>query len=85
MTPQPKIRLLPPGPVQEDWMEHAACLGANPDVFFPERGGSSQAAKRICATCTVRGECEDFGIEIRAGSGVWGGKVFNKGRPKDAS
>ena len=36
------------------WADEAKCLNADPDVFFPEKGGSTREAKRICAECTVQ-------------------------------
>jgi hypothetical protein len=31
------------------WMLEAKCLDADPEAFFPEKGGSTREAKRICA------------------------------------
>lgn len=44
------------------WRARAACIGCNPDLFFPERGDHSRdinAAKQVCLTCPmdVRVEC----------------------------
>ena len=41
------------------WMLEAKCLDADPEAFFPEKGGSTREAKRICAACPVREECLD--------------------------
>lgn len=49
------------------WRDRAACLGADPELFFPY-GYSSQyqrqidAAKAVCADCPVRAECLDHAI-----------------------
>ena len=55
------------------WEKRAACRGADPELFFPERGDtySVQAAKAVCARCPVRAEC----LEEHLGEkqGVWGG------------
>lgn len=42
-----------------DWRDRAACLGADDEVFFPDRGDTAgaDAALRICATCPVTTEC----------------------------
>ena len=45
------------------WQERALCAQTDPEAFFPEKGGSTREAKRVCATCEVREEC----------FGIWGG------------
>ncbi len=55
------------------WREQAACRTVEPDVFFPERGESVAAAKRVCAGCPVRDECLEFAEETLQKFGVWGG------------
>jgi WhiB family redox-sensing transcriptional regulator len=49
----------PPAASPPDWRERAACArpGVDPEWFFPEKGGSARAAKRICARCTVKAPC----------------------------
>lgn len=62
------------GPVRQEWVEHAACLGSDVDVFFPGRGArAAREAKRICATCTVRADCLDYALEAGEEFGVFGG------------
>ena len=55
------------------WRERAACRGTDLGVFFPERGESAEAARRVCAACPVRQPCLDYAITNRIASGVWGG------------
>ncbi len=55
------------------WMLEAKCLDADPEAFFPEKGGSTREAKRICATCPVREECLDFALTEDERFGIWGG------------
>lgn len=55
------------------WMEHAKCLDADPEAFFPEKGGSTREAKRICAGCEVRAECLEFALAHDERFGIWGG------------
>lgn len=62
------------GPIQQDWVEHAACVGSDVSVFFPPRGSNGHEARRICATCPVRVECLDYAIESRERYGIFGGK-----------
>ena len=36
------------------WQTDALCAQTDPEAFFPEKGGSTRDAKRICASCEVR-------------------------------
>jgi len=55
------------------WQEHSLCAYVDPDVFFPEKGGSSREAKRICAQCTVQAECLEYALANDERFGIWGG------------
>ena len=59
-----------PGP----WADQANCLGVNPDLFFPERGQDTAAAKAVCAGCVVSAECLEYALDAGEKFGVWGGK-----------
>jgi WhiB family redox-sensing transcriptional regulator len=58
---------------QRDWMLEARCLDADPEAFFPEKGGSTREAKRICAACPVREECLQYALDNDERFGIWGG------------
>jgi WhiB family redox-sensing transcriptional regulator len=58
---------------QLPWATEAKCLNADPDVFFPEKGGSTREAKRICSECPVRDECLEYALEEDERFGIWGG------------
>lgn len=51
----------------------ALCPQTDPEVFFPEAGGSPKAAKRVCAACEVRPECLALALSLGPVMGVWGG------------
>jgi len=55
------------------WAKQAKCLQAEPDTFFPEKGGSTREAKRICALCDVRAQCLDYALDNDERFGIWGG------------
>jgi WhiB family transcriptional regulator, redox-sensing transcriptional regulator len=63
------------------WREQASCLNHPGVLFFGlddnetaiERRGREEQAKRICARCTVRGECLDYALSVREPYGIWGG------------
>lgn len=55
------------------WDAAAKCLDADPEAFFPEKGGSTRAAKRLCAACTVSEQCLEWAQANGERFGVWGG------------
>lgn len=59
-------------PKPEPWMADAACAQVDPELWFPEKGGSSAAAKRICQSCPVLQQCLGYAVE-HFELGVWGG------------
>ena len=59
--------------VRQPWYDRAACLEVDADTFFPEKGGSSRPAKRVCAACTVRAECLAYALDNDERFGIWGG------------
>lgn len=55
------------------WQDRALCAQTDPEAFFPEKGGSTREAKRVCRTCEVRAECLDYALEHDERFGIWGG------------
>ena len=55
------------------WQEQALCAQTDPEAFFPEKGGSTREAKRICTGCEVRAECLEYALEHDERFGIWGG------------
>lgn len=55
------------------WQDLANCLGADPELFFPERGESLASAKAVCAGCVVRLDCLEYALDMSEKFGVWGG------------
>ncbi len=64
------------------WHKDAACRGMGPELFFPERGHSTEEAKKICATCPVVDECWEYASENRERFGIWGGSADRSRRRK---
>jgi WhiB family redox-sensing transcriptional regulator len=62
-------------PEPGDWQAKALCAETDPEAFFPEKGGSTREAKKVCRGCEVRAECLEFALENDdAGRfGIWGG------------
>ncbi|MCU1616680.1 MAG: Transcription factor WhiB [Frankiales bacterium] len=57
----------------EAWRRKALCAQTDPEAFFPEKGGSTRDAKRVCTGCPVRAECLRFALVNDERFGIWGG------------
>ncbi len=55
------------------WRDRALCAEVDPEAFFPEKGESAAAAKRVCAACEVRADCLQEALDRGERFGVWGG------------
>jgi len=55
------------------WQERALCAQTDPEAFFPEKGGSTREAKKVCVSCDVRAECLEYALENDERFGIWGG------------
>ena len=55
------------------WQQHALCAQTDPEAFFPEKGGSTRDAKRVCGVCPVREECLQYAMDNDERFGIWGG------------
>jgi WhiB family redox-sensing transcriptional regulator len=56
-----------------EWTERALCAETDPEAFFPEKGGSTREAKKVCLSCDVRDECLDYALAHDERFGIWGG------------
>lgn len=55
------------------WQERALCAQTDPEAFFPEKGGSTREAKKVCSGCDVRAECLEYALANDERFGIWGG------------
>jgi WhiB family redox-sensing transcriptional regulator len=61
-----------------DWRTKAACLGVDPELFFPI-GTTGRAldqieeAKAVCLSCSVSEQCLQWALQTNQDAGVWGG------------
>ena len=62
-----------PGPEEAAWQDQALCAQTDPEAFFPEKGGSTREAKKVCRGCEVRMECLEYALEHDERFGIWGG------------
>lgn len=76
---RPQLSLVPEhidvDPENEDdqWQERALCAQTDPEAFFPEKGGSTREAKRICQGCEVKDACLEYALAHDERFGIWGG------------
>ena len=59
--------------LEDQWQERALCAQTDPEAFFPEKGGSTREAKRICLGCDVKDECLEYALAHDERFGIWGG------------
>jgi WhiB family redox-sensing transcriptional regulator len=55
------------------WQTDSLCAQTDPEAFFPEKGGSTRDAKRICQTCEVKAQCLEYALANDERFGIWGG------------
>lgn len=59
------------------WRDEAACLGADPEVFFPItttgqfHDATVNAARGICQSCNVINDCLNFALAEGIDDGIW--------------
>ena len=78
---RPQLSLVPErielalDPIDDDdqWQERGLCAQTDPEAFFPEKGGSTREAKRICQGCEVRDRCLEYALANDERFGSWGG------------
>jgi WhiB family redox-sensing transcriptional regulator len=69
-----RIELAPESFEDDDqWQERGLCAQTDPEAFFPEKGGSTREAKRICQGCEVRDRCLEYALAKDERFGIWGG------------
>src|SRR3712207_846147 len=57
----------------QSWQERALCAETDPEAFFPEKGGSTREAKKICTGCEVKADCLEYALANDERFGIWGG------------
>ena len=65
------------------WLADAVCSQSDPELFFPDRGGSPKRAKEICRGCDVREQCLAWALEAQSHAplaGVWGASTEDERR-----
>jgi|GEM_PF-345759 WhiB family redox-sensing transcriptional regulator len=55
------------------WQQRGLCMQTDPEAFFPDKGGSTREAKRVCVGCEVREVCLKYALDNDERFGIWGG------------
>jgi WhiB family transcriptional regulator, redox-sensing transcriptional regulator len=67
------------GAESPDWRQRAACLGEDPELFFPAATAGlavqfqAVQAKAVCARCPVADRCLAQALAFGDEAGIWGG------------
>ena len=56
------------------WMALGLCAQTDPEAFFPEKGGSTRDARKVCSGCEVIADCLAYALEHDERFGIWGGR-----------
>ena len=73
IVPLTQVEVRPEDMDDLGWQDRALCAQTDPEAFFPEKGGSTREAKRVCRSCDVRAECLEYALENDERFGIWGG------------
>ena len=75
MTAAPLLQIVfQPADIAElEWQDKALCAEVDPEMFYPEKGGSTREAKAVCRSCEVRAECLEYALDHAEAFGIWGG------------
>jgi len=66
-----------------DWRKNAACLGRDPELFFPIGTddfslGQVREAKDVCRGCQAIAACLAWAVTNGPVAGIWGGTAENE-------
>lgn len=50
-----------------------ACVGVDPNIFFPHDKHEERQAKAICASCPCKAACLGIALRRNEEHGIWGG------------
>lgn len=65
-------------PDEGTWRNKAACLGTDPNMFYPV-GTTGPAveqignAKELCRSCVAQVACLEYALTTKQDDGIWGG------------
>lgn len=74
-TPSAVIGLDDAAPWMDPKAPTAVCAEVDPELWHPEKGGSTVEPKRLCRSCPLMAACREWALAHPAETrhGVWGG------------
>ena len=66
--------------MNQNWRQHAACSGLDPEIFYPVEDDDADPAKAVCGQCPVSTPCLEHALASRERDGVWGGATERERR-----
>jgi WhiB family redox-sensing transcriptional regulator len=73
---------VPLPPDLEDWKSFGACVGVDPNIFYPTEERNQEQVERAlsyCGACAVREICLDYALTNKE-YGIWGGTIEKERR-----
>ncbi|MFJ9539713.1 WhiB family transcriptional regulator [Streptomyces sp. NPDC101225] len=72
-------------PDHRDWRDRAACVGEDPEVFFPLSDSTvseadARYARAVCRRCPVLVSCRTWAIDHGEDDGIWGATTAGQRR-----
>lgn len=65
--------------VAPSWRRGALCAQVDPELFFPDQGGTARYAKAVCQACEIKTRCLHEALAGRE-EGIWGGTTESERR-----
>lgn len=62
-----------PSADRDEWSAFMLCAQADPEAFFPDKGGSTRIPKAVCDSCLVSAQCLMNALDNDERFGIWGG------------
>jgi len=63
-----------------EWMDKALCREVDYELFFPNAGGNSGKARKVCGRCDVKVQCLNYALTFPSMIGIWGGTTEKQRR-----
>ncbi|HEY2101459.1 MAG TPA: WhiB family transcriptional regulator [Pseudonocardia sp.] len=71
MTTHEPVRIRRAAP-EPEWAD-GSCAETDPEIFYPDKGGSTREPRVVCGRCSIRPECLEWALATDQRFGIWGG------------
>lgn len=55
-----------------EWTLASICTSVDPEIFYPEKGGSTREGKKVCRARPVVNACLQYALDNQERFGIWG-------------